>query len=274
MVPCFLIGRRDAGCATQFVTDLASRLASRVQLTSDGATMYLQAVEAGFGGDVDYSMLVKHYESPREGEARYSPPVCVGCIESTIQGDPDKRKTSTSYVERQNLTIRMRNLRFTRLTNGFSKKVENHIAMLALHFMVYNFVTIHRTLRMPPALPAGVTDRVWSIEDVVGLVEAQEAATRRPGQTRPLPRPSCPACFRAEALGGPAEPQDAGKNGGSGGLEGGGGPAGHPGHPSPGKGRSCGTRKGCWGCAAEGEEGAGGLLPTLAAPPEASRARF
>jgi IS1 family transposase len=163
LIPSWLVGRRDGGCATAFMTDLASRLACRVQLRRDGHKMYLEAVESAFGGDIDFAQLVKHYESPTgEGAHRYSPPVCVGCTKSTIQGEPDKRHVSTSYVERQNLMIRMRNRRFTRLTNAFSKKVENHVAMLALHFMVYNFVTVHKTLRMPPALKAGVADRVWT----------------------------------------------------------------------------------------------------------------
>ena len=182
LIPSWLVGRRDAGCATAFMTDLAARLTNRVQLTTDGHKMYLAAVENAFGGDIDFAQLVKHYESPTgEGAHRYSPPVCVGCTKSTIQGEPDKRHVSTSYVERQNLTIRMRNRRFTRLTNGFSKKVENHVAMLALHFMVYNFVRVHQTLRCTPAMKAGVSDRVWGMDDVVALVEAQEAGLRATG---------------------------------------------------------------------------------------------
>lgn len=171
LMPCWLIGRRDSGCATAFVTDLAGRLANRIQLTTDGHNMYLSAVEAGFGGDVDYAQLQKIYESPREGHVRYSPPVCIGCTERKVQGNPDPDHISTSYVERANLTMRMGMRRFTRLTNAFSKKLENHAAAVALHHAHYNFCRRHQSLRITPAMAAKVTDRLWSLEDLVALLD-------------------------------------------------------------------------------------------------------
>jgi len=149
--------------------DLASRLANRVQLTTDGHRVYLQAVEDAFGNDIDYAMLVKMYGNDRETEARYSPAECIGCREIGITGRPNPKHISTSHVERQNLTMRMGMRRFTRLTNGFSKKVENHAAMVAIHFMYYNFGRIHKTLRVTPAMAAGLTDHLWSLEEIVLL---------------------------------------------------------------------------------------------------------
>jgi IS1 family transposase len=169
LVPSFLVGNRDARSARMFIDDLASRLASRVQLTTDGLKVYLEAVEGSFGADIDYAMLHKVYESTQE-ETRYSPAKCVGCERKTIMGQPDPDHISTSYVERQNLTMRMGMRRFTRLTNAFSKKVENHAYQVALHFLYYNFCRIHRTLRVTPAMEAGVSNHVWSIEEIAALL--------------------------------------------------------------------------------------------------------
>jgi len=150
--------------------DLASKLANRVQLTTDGHKMYLEAVEGAFGGDIDFSQLIKLYGETSEGQKRYSPAKCTGTIKVKINGSPDKEKVSTSYVERQNLTMRMSMRRFTRLTNGFSKKVENLFYAVSLHFMYYNFCRIHQTLRVTPAMEAKVTDHVWDIEDILALL--------------------------------------------------------------------------------------------------------
>jgi hypothetical protein len=156
--------------------DLSRRLANRVQLTSDGHKAYLEAVEGAFGGDIDYAMLVKIYgNSPENAKGRYSPAECTGAKKLRVEGDPDERHVSTSFAERQNLTMRMHMRRFTRLTNGFSKKVEAHANAVALHFMYYNFVRIHASLRMTPAMAAGVTDKLWEIADIVALIEAKEA---------------------------------------------------------------------------------------------------
>ncbi|MBI5282317.1 MAG: DDE-type integrase/transposase/recombinase [Candidatus Solibacter usitatus] len=171
LVPSWLVGTRDAGCATEFMKDLAERLANRVQLTTDGHKAYLTAVEDAFGCDIDYLMLVKIYGASPDGEKRYSPVECLGCKREPISGNPDPKHISTSQVERQNLTMRMSMRRFTRLTNGFSKKIENHVAALAVYFMHYNFVRIHQTLRVTPAMAAGVTDHLWSVEDMVALLE-------------------------------------------------------------------------------------------------------
>jgi hypothetical protein len=152
--------------------DLAARLANRVQLTSDGHKPYLRAVDAAFGEDIDYAMLIKIYgEIDTQGQRRYSPAQCIGTERKTIKGNPDPKEISTSYIERQNLTVRMSNRRFTRLTNAFSKKVENHLASLAIHYMHYNFVRIHQSLRVTPAMAAGVTDRLWEMEDLVRLLD-------------------------------------------------------------------------------------------------------
>jgi len=170
LVPSFMVGNRDAQSAKMFIDDLSSRLANRVQLTTDGNKVYLEAVEGAFGCEVDYAMLVKMYESTQE-ETRYSPASCTGCKATTITGNPDLKHISTSYIERQNLTMRMGMRRFTRLTNAFSKKIENHAFHLALHYMYYNFVRIHKTLRMTPAMKAGVTDHLWTVEEIVELMD-------------------------------------------------------------------------------------------------------
>ena len=172
LVPSFMVGNRDSVTAKMFIDDLASRLANRVQLTTDGYKVYLEAVEGAFGCEIDYAMLVKMYESSQE-ETRYSPASCTGCKATTITGNPEFKHISTSYIERQNLTMRMGMRRFTRLTNAFSKKVENHAFHLALHYMYYNFVRIHKTLRMTPAMKAGVTDHLWSVEEIAGLLDSK-----------------------------------------------------------------------------------------------------
>jgi IS1 family transposase len=170
LVPSWYIGRREIQSAYIFLKDLASRLANRVQLTTDGHKMYLDAVEAAFGSEIDFSQLVKIYGQTSEGQKRYSPPQCIGTIKQKIIGKPDKDHVSTSYVERQNLTMRMNMRRFTRLTNAFSKKVENLAHAVALHFMYYNFCRIHQTLRVTPAMEAKATDHVWTIGDILGLL--------------------------------------------------------------------------------------------------------
>lgn len=175
LVPSWLIGGRDAGWATAFLRDLAGRLKHRVQLTSDGHRAYLSAVEDAFGGDVDYATLIKLYGKDKgKAEQKYSPAPVTGCKLAVINGNPDTRHISTSYVERQNLTMRMNMRRFTRLTNGFSKKVENLHWAVALHFMHYNFCRIHKTLKVTPAMEAGISDHLWSLEDIVDLLEQKE----------------------------------------------------------------------------------------------------
>lgn len=173
LIVSWFIGSRDGGAAYTFMQDVASRLRNRVQLTTDGHTAYLAAVEDAFGAGIDYAMLQKIYGAAPEGERRYSPAVCIGTRCDVITGDPDPKRISTSYVERQNLTMRMHMRRFTRLTNGFSKKVENHAAALALYFVYYNFCRVHQTLRVTPAMEAGVTDHVWSIAEMVELLRNQ-----------------------------------------------------------------------------------------------------
>jgi len=171
LIPSWIVGPRDGVTARIFVNDLAGRLADRVQLTSDGLNVYLAAVEKAFRGDVDYATLVKIYSNSSEGEKRYSPAECVGCEKHAIVGYPDPDHVSTSYIERANLTMRMGMRRFTRLTNGFSRKIENHAAAVALHMMHYNFSRIHQTLRITPAMAAGVTNKLWEIEDIVALLD-------------------------------------------------------------------------------------------------------
>lgn len=178
----WLVGGRDADYANAFLGDLAARLANRVQLTSDGLKSYLEAVEGAFGADVDYAQLVKMYgASPESAKGRYSPAECTGAIKTRVEGNPDEKHISTSYVERQNLTMRMHMRRFTRLTNGFSKKIENHAHAVALHFMYYNFCRIHKTLRMTPAMAAGVSSRLWEVSDIVALLDAAEAKPQKRG---------------------------------------------------------------------------------------------
>jgi len=170
LVPSFMVGNRDLRTARIFIDDLRDRLANRIQLTTDGLKVYLDAVEGAFGSDIDYGVLIKMYESTQE-ETRYSPAVCVSAEAKVIQGKPDMRHVSTSYVERQNLTMRMQMRRFTRLTNGFSKKVENHAYHVALHYMHYNFCRIHKSLRVTPAMEAGVSDHVWTVEQLISLLD-------------------------------------------------------------------------------------------------------
>ena len=176
LVASYFVGGRDGQCARWFMDDIAGRLTSRVQLTSDGHAAYLEAVEGAFGADIDYAQLVKIYgAAPEAFKGCYSPSECIGARKHRIEGSPDAKHISTSYVERQNLTLRMHMRRFTRLTNGFSKKVENHTYAVALHMMYYNFVRIHSALRMTPAMAAGVSDRLWEVSDIVALIEAEEA---------------------------------------------------------------------------------------------------
>ncbi len=175
LIPSWFVGGRDSDAAMIFMEDLASRLANRVQLTSDGHKAYLEAVEGAFGSDIDYAMLVKVYGPSLEGEKRYSPAECIGAVKHRVEGNPDPKYVSTSYSERSNLSVRMHTRRFTRLTNAFSKKIENHAHSVALFAMYYNFVRIHKTLRTTPAMAAGVTDRLWEIGDMVDVLEAWEA---------------------------------------------------------------------------------------------------
>jgi len=167
---CWQVGERDAAAAYDLISDLESRLANRVQLTTDGLKMYLTAIEEVLGADIDYAMLVKLYGSDAEGEKRYSPPVSIGPERTPIMGRPDPKHISTRYVERQDLTVRMGLRRFTRLANAFSKKLENHACAVSLHFMYYNFARVHQTLKTSPAVAAGVTDHVWSVEEMVRLL--------------------------------------------------------------------------------------------------------
>jgi len=175
LVMSWLVGDRSGQTARRFINDLAKRLSNRVQLTSDGHRPYLRAVEEAFGDDIDYAMLVKSYGEAAEPAGRYSPGVCIGAEKEPVMGSPDPAHISTSYVERQNLTMRMHMRRFTRLTNAFSKKVENHAHMVALHFMAYNFTRIHSTLKCSPAMAACVTPRLFDIGDIVNVVEDWEA---------------------------------------------------------------------------------------------------
>lgn len=183
-IVAWFVGGRDGECAMRFMEDLATRLAGRVQLTSDGHRAYLEAVEGAFGADIDFAQLVKLYgEAPGAGDARrYSPAECVGSRKTPVTGNPDPKHISTSYAERANLTMRMHMRRFTRLTNGFSKKVENHDHSVALFMTYYNFVRIHKTLRVTPAMAAGVSDRLWEVSDIVALLEAAEP---KPGKRGP-----------------------------------------------------------------------------------------
>jgi IS1 family transposase len=172
----YLVGLRDGGCAREFMHDLADRLVNRVQLTSDGYRVYRAAVPDAFGTDVDFAQLEKYFGSPEgaSAERRYGPAVCIGTRQLVWSGDPDPKHISTSYVERQNLTIRMRNRRFTRLTNAFSKKWANHEHALALHYFVYNFVRVHMTLKTTPAIAAGVATKAYTVQDLVAMLEKEE----------------------------------------------------------------------------------------------------
>lgn len=183
LIPCWFIGTRDAGAAYHFMHDLAERLTHRVQLTTDGHRAYLSAVEDAFGSQIDYAMLQKIYGNSEQGpETCYSPAVCMGARKAVINGKPDFNHVSTSYVERQNLRMRMGMRRFMRLTNAFSKKLENHEHSVALHFMHYNFCRIHQSLRVTPAMEAGVSDHVWSLEEIVALIESANATPKEISQ--------------------------------------------------------------------------------------------
>jgi IS1 family transposase len=183
LIISYLIGRRDAKTANAFMQDLKSRISNRVQMTTDGHKVYVNAVEDAFGAEIDYAMLIKIYGAPlqEDSSTRYSPATCIDCQVAVINGNPDPAKICTSYIERQNLTMRMSMRRFTRLTNGFSKKVENHGHAVALHFMYYNFCRIHKTLRVTPAMEAGLANHPWSIEELCGLLKPQSrvAASNR-----------------------------------------------------------------------------------------------
>ena len=170
LVVSYLIGGRGADWAMDFMQDCANRIRGRVQITTDGHKAYLQAVEDAFGMDVDYAQLQKIYGSSLETETRYSPATCIGCDMKTVSGNPNPKHVSTSYVERQNLTMRMHMRRFTRLTNGFSKKLENHAYAVALHFMFCNFVRIHQTLRVTPAMESGLSNHAWELSELIGLL--------------------------------------------------------------------------------------------------------
>lgn len=175
LIVSWLVGGRDGEYALAFMDDVKDRLANRLQLTTDGHKAYLEAVEEAFGADVDYAMLVKMYGEPEgrkvSSERRYSPAVCTGARKTKIEGNPDAAFVSTSHVERANLTMRMANRRFTRLTNAFSKKFENHVHMVAIYTVWYNFIKVHKTLRMTPAMAAGVSDKLWSMYDLVAIMD-------------------------------------------------------------------------------------------------------
>ena len=186
LIVSFYVGDRSGESAMVLMDDLRARLANRVQLTTDGHKAYLEAVEGAFGADVDFAQLVKLYGPTITAPGRYSPAECIGAKKVRREGNPDIAHVSTSYVERQNLTMRMSMRRFTRLTNGFSKKLDNHIHALALYFAFYNFCRIHKTLRMSPAMAAGVTDMLWSLEDVIAKIDelAPESKARGPYRKR------------------------------------------------------------------------------------------
>lgn len=176
LVVSYLVGGRDGGWAHEFMEDCAGRIRNRVQITTDGHRAYLEAVENAFGADIDYAMLQKIYGAPMDNDTRYSPATCIGCDMKVVSGDPDPKHISTSFVERQNLTMRMSMRRFTRLTNGFSKKIENHCHAVALHYMYYNFCRVHQTLRVTPAMEAGISDHVWTLDELVSLLNNAPAS--------------------------------------------------------------------------------------------------
>jgi len=178
LIVSWLVGGRDAGTARDFMHDLADRLANRVQLTTDGLRVYAEAVESAFGANIDYAMLVKLYGEPRDREATYSPAECIGIRTVKMNGDPKPKGISTSHVERHNLTMRMSMRRFARLTNAFSKKLDNHIAALALYFTYYNFCRVHQTLRVTPAMEAGIADHVWDIDEITALLPVPQQGPR------------------------------------------------------------------------------------------------
>jgi IS1 family transposase len=175
----YLVGGRDLGWAKEFMEDCASRIRNRVQITTDGHKAYLEAVENAFGADIDYAQLQKIYGASNENETRYSPARCIGCDMKVVSGNPDPKHVSTSFVERQNLSMRMSIRRFTRLTNAFSKKIENHAASVAIWFMYYNFCRVHTTLRVTPAMEAGLSNHVWSIEELCSLLPHPISSARK-----------------------------------------------------------------------------------------------
>ena len=176
-----MVGGRDAEYANAFMGDVASRLANRVQMTTDGHKAYLEAIEGSFGADIDYAQLIKVYgNAPETFKGRYSPADCTGIVKRTVEGQPDEKHISTSFVERQNLTMRMQMRRFTRLTNAFSKKFENHMHMVALYTVWYNFIRIHKTLRVTPAMEAGLSETVWDMEDLVRIMDERAPKPGRP----------------------------------------------------------------------------------------------
>jgi IS1 family transposase len=177
LVPSWRLGQRDLSTATDFVNDLAKRVRGRVQITTDQLRTYLNMVEDAFGGQADFAQLHKIYRASSDPDTRYSPAKCIGCEMKEVSGRPDPKHVSTSFVERQNWTVRTTLRRYTRLSNGFSRKLENHAAAVALNYFAYNFIKIHRTLRVSPAMAAGVETRLWSVEDLVALWESYE--TRR-----------------------------------------------------------------------------------------------
>ena len=177
LILSYLCGGRDADWATQFMEDLASRVATRIQITTDGLKAYAVAVEGAFGMDVDYAMLIKLYGAPSDRpDTRYSPAQCIGIRTGVLSGSPDPQHISTSYVERMNLNVRMGLRRFTRLTNAFSKKFENHCHAAAIYFAYYNFCRVHQTLRVTPAMESGLADHIWTLGDLIGLLEEKSVS--------------------------------------------------------------------------------------------------
>ena len=185
LVIAYALGERDADYANAFMQDVADRLATRVQMTTDGHKAYLDAVEGAFGADIDYGILIKTYGEPVGALGRYSPGECTGAEKKRVEGRPDPKHISTSYAERQNLTMRMSMRRFTRLTNAFSKKVENHEHMVRLYTVWYNFVRMHKTLRCSPAMAAGLSQTLWSMDDIVKLIDARAEAPKPRGSYKP-----------------------------------------------------------------------------------------
>ena len=178
LIISYMLGDRGASTARDFMQDVAGRISNRIQLTTDGHRVYAEAVEQAFGSEIDYALLVKIYGASNEGESRYSPATCIGCRTGVLAGNPDPKHISTSYVERQNLSMRMGMRRFTRLTNGFSKKFENHAHQVALYFFHYNFCRIHTTLRVTPAMEAGLTDHVWTLAELCSLLPERKPNAR------------------------------------------------------------------------------------------------
>ena len=180
LIISYLVGGRDSDYALEFIEDIAARVANRIQLTTDGHKAYMEAVEDAFGGGIDYAQLVKLYGNiPEIAKGRYSPAECTGSFKRQVTGKPDYQRVSTSHVERHNLSIRMSNRRFTRLTNAYSKKIDNHIHMLSLYFLHYNFCRIHKSLKVTPAVEAGLTDTLHDMEWIVGLIDAMNPPKKR-----------------------------------------------------------------------------------------------